>query len=78
MITQKQFEKGLNFETKRIAQWLNRTESPMDAAEQLIFYLICDLDGSYYEIIGMLEEVKQRYREITREALKEVSEETFN
>ena len=80
MINQAQFEKGLNFEAKRLTKWLNKTESPLDACESLIFYLINNLDASYYEIIGLLEEAKLRYREITQQVMKEEaeSEETFN
>ncbi len=78
MIDQNQFNKGLDFETKRLAKWCTNTDSPLDACESLIFHLINNMNASYYEVIGMLEEIKLNYREIVREVNKEESSEESN
>lgn len=74
VITQEEFCKGLETESKRIASWVNKTSSPSDACESFIFYLVCDLNASYYGVLGMLEEVKLRYRELSRKAMEEENE----
>ena len=51
-------------ESQRIVQWLNKFESPSSACEYFISEVLFNLDVNHYEILGLLEEIKLRYREI--------------
>ncbi|MEK6883856.1 MAG: hypothetical protein AABY22_29775 [Nanoarchaeota archaeon] len=50
---------------------IQKSDSPLDATEYLIFELINKLDVNYYEQIGLLEEVKLTFRDIVKDVMKE-------
>lgn len=71
-MNKEQFYENLDTETKRIANWINKTESPLEVCELFIHNLIIDIDGlSHYNALGMLEELKLRFREFNVESLNE-------
>lgn len=70
IISQEEYHKDLQEEAKRISKWLNKSESPLDDYEFFIFYLLCDLNTNYCSILGLLEEIKLRYREISLKTLE--------
>jgi len=62
---EKQFYKSLDIESERILKWLSKQETPIFSLEDFIFWLIIDSNLNYYEVIGLMEEIKQRFREVS-------------
>ena len=69
--TLKRFQEDMETESQRISQWLNKFESPSSACEYFISEVLFNLDANYYEILGLLEEIKLRYRDIIINARSE-------
>ena len=73
-ITHEEFSKEVEVESKRLVSWLKKTESPSDACEQLILSILFDVGLNHYETIGIFEELKLRYREVSMQVLEECFE----
>lgn len=76
--TTEQFYKESEPKIKRIADEINKTESPLNACESVIFDLLFNMELSYFEILGLLEEIKLRFREASIAVMKEAGIEVMN
>jgi hypothetical protein len=72
-LTHEEFFKGLEVEVKRIVEWLNKTDSPTDACESFIFFLVTELGYDHFTTVGILTEVLLEWRNKSIEVLKEES-----
>ena len=68
----------LDKKVNEVFETLQKSDSSLDATEYFIFELINKLDVNYYEQIGLLEEVKLKYRDVFKEVMEEESCENCN
>ena len=73
MKTQEEIMELLDEEVKKAKEIISQSESDLDALEYFIFELVTNVpdEMTHYEIVGLLEEVKLRWREVSKEALEE-------
>lgn len=71
IITQEEFYKNLDVETKRLVEWFNKTESPTDACKDFIFYLVTELGESHFTTVGILMEILLEWRNASEGVLKD-------
>ena len=70
-ITQEEFYKSLDIETKRLVDWFNKTESPNDACKDFIYNLVTELGESHFTTVGILTEALFEWRNKSDEILRE-------
>ena len=73
-ITQEEFYKDLDVESKRLVEWFNKTESPTDACKDFIYQLVTELGESHFTTIGILTETLFEWRNKSNEVLVEEGE----
>jgi len=75
LLQKEEFEKKADALIKELSKLIEQTEYPMCATEYAVFQLVTLTSESHYETLGLLEEVKNNWREASLKVLNEEEEE---